>query len=139
MRLIVKLSKKLLVSVLFLFGAVVCSYAAGPSTDVNVYIVHKQTAKPVVGAVVGFPDYGIWGVSDANGYSLLKDVPRGKGKIMAQMVGMVTLEKEIEVKGKSDTVRVEMEENSFRLDKVEVVAKSNAAGASTSSTIPVRP
>ncbi len=135
MRLTVKISKKLLLSVFLILSTTAYSAAAGGKTDVNVLVVSKGTSKAVVGAVVGFPDYGIWGVSDAKGQSVLKDVPRGKTTLMAQMVGMVTVEKEIEVVSASDTVRIVMEENSFRLDKVEVVAKSNAAGASTSSTI----
>lgn len=130
-----KISKKLFACMLLSLLATAFCHAAAPKTEVNVKVVSKQTSKPVTGAVVGFPEYGIWGVSDAAGHSVLRDVPHGKGKIMAQMVGMVTCEKEIDVAGKSDTVRIEMEENSFRLDKVEVVAKANAAGASTSSTI----
>lgn len=135
MRPVAKIPKKLLALAVLVLLTATAGHAAAPKTVLNVKVVEKKDARPVMGAVVGFPDYGIWGVSDEDGLSVLKDVPHGKGKLTAQMVGMVTWEKEIEVSGKNDTIHIELEESSFRLDKVVVVAKSNAAGASTSSSI----
>ncbi|MCM1502128.1 MAG: TonB-dependent receptor plug domain-containing protein [Bacteroidales bacterium] len=107
--------------------------AAPGKIDVKIRIVSAD--EPIVGAVAGFPDCGIFGVSMDDGTLTLKNVPSGKWTLTAQLIGMLDYTAEIEVNKDMAEVTVLMKESSFRLDDVVVTATSGAVGASTASSI----
>ena len=106
-------------------------FADDGKVSLQITVVEEKNGSPLPGVVVGFPDYGIWGVTDENGEARFKSVPEGRTTVSARLVGMLDIDMECEPK---DMV-LKMEESTFWLDKVEVVAKANTAGASTSSSI----
>ena len=106
-------------------------FADDGKVSLQITVVEEKNGSPLPGVVVGFPDYGIWGVTDENGEAGFKSVPEGRTTVSARLVGMLDIDMECEPK---DMV-LKMEESTFWLDKVEVVAKANTAGASTSSSI----
>lgn len=121
---------------IFLLGAADFIAVAAPGKfDVNVRVVSKSDGEPLAGVFVGFPDCGIYSSSGERGELVLKAVPEGKRKLTAQLIGMLDYETEVSVNAGVDEIVIEMTEESFRLDDVVVTAKSNAVGASTSSSI----
>lgn len=150
--------RKVILLFLFLLGAYGSIAAAAPGKfDIEILVVSKSDRQPLAGVFVGFPDCGIYASSDDNGILVLKSVPVGTWRLTAQMIGMVDYSAEITVNESLVSERrfqnsqnpqiypnqgleaadivVEMSEESFRLDDVVVTAKSNAVGASTSSSI----
>jgi outer membrane receptor for ferrienterochelin and colicin len=100
-------------------------------------VLDKKNREPIAGAVVALPQYELWAVSNSEGLFALKNVPVGETAIEIQLLGMVTLETTVNVvapKATEPPVFL-MEEASFSLDMVTVVAKASKTGASTASTI----
>ena len=123
-------------AMLFLFSFLSSAYGqerkgSGVSSAVDITVVDDARDEPLAGVVVGFPEYGIYGITDDAGVANFSSVPKGRTKLTAQLVGMLDFEMEFEP---CDTT-VRMKESTFWLDKVEVVAKANKTGASTSSSI----
>lgn len=127
-------TSSIILSIIVLLGTVCLNAAAVPGKiDVKIHI--ESADEPVAGAVAGFPDCGIFGVSMNDGTLTLKNVPSGKRILTVKMIGMVDYSAEIEVGKDMPEITVSMKESSFRLDDVVVTATSGAVGASTASSI----
>lgn len=121
--------------ILFLLMTTSVFVGAKPSKTDVVVIICDSDGNPLAGVVAGFADYGIWGVSDAQGRTTLLGVPCGKTTLSAKLIGMVDYEGAFEVREDHTATGIVMKESSYRLDDVVVTAKRNSGGASTSSSI----
>ncbi|MBQ7157171.1 MAG: TonB-dependent receptor [Bacteroidaceae bacterium] len=139
----IKLSVMLL-SMMFCF----CSYAQKQRSAVNHGNVATKTGKayritlhvvddqklPVVLARCELQPIGAFAATDMNGNAVFRDVPAGECTLKVTYVGMETIEKKINVSADVQ-IPLRMNTSSLALNEVEVVAKQNAAGESTSSLV----
>lgn len=119
-------------------GALVIKKIAQP-VDIPVnykgVVYDKKTKKPLEAATVNLPQYGIWSITDPAGVFILKNIPAGPTKMVIQFIGKLAVEQVVNIGDSVKSHDFYMEEETFAIEQVTVVAKSNKTGASTSSSI----
>ncbi len=103
------------------------------TASVMVTVEDKKASSPLQGAVVKIPEYGLWAVTDEKGRAVIRKVPDGKVKLECSILGYVTSELTVAVPGPE--VRLKMEEQSFSIEDVVVVATRDKNAESTISKI----
>ncbi|MBR1869316.1 MAG: carboxypeptidase-like regulatory domain-containing protein, partial [Bacteroidales bacterium] len=103
------------------------------TASVVVTVEDKKASTPLQGAVVKLPEYGLWAVSDEKGRAVIRKVPVGKVKIECSILGYVTSETVAVVPCRE--IRFRMDEQSFAIDDVVVVATRDKNSESTISKI----
>ncbi len=99
-------------------------------------VVDKATGKPVEAAAVNLVQYGLWSITCPKGTFTFNNVPLGKVDIVVQNLGYAPFQQTFEFnESKTFQLTISIEEMSFGLKEVAVVAKENKAGASTGSTL----
>jgi len=78
---------------------------------------------------------GLGVVTNSEGVAVLNNVPNGQYTLAISYVGFQTRQIQLRVDGKDLNMRVELEEMSLRLKEVNVTARQNVSGSSTSSVI----
>jgi len=78
---------------------------------------------------------GLGVVTNSEGVAVLNNVPNGQYTLAVSYVGFQTRQIQLRVDGKDLNMRVELEEMSLRLKEVNVTARQNVSGSSTSSVI----
>lgn len=127
---------------LFIFLFCICAVAVAQKNtqskriDIRGFVLEETSKSPLPGATVNLPQYGIWAITDMDGMFTLRQVPVGTTTIGIRMIGMLTIEKPVDINVKNDNkLRFFMYEENFALDEVIVTAKNNRVGAATSSSI----
>lgn len=85
-------------------------------------VQNRKDKKPVEFATVAIPLSGIWTMADAKGNFVLKNVPKGNVKLIAQYLGYVKQEYEYRVDKNMDVLLL-MDEDNLTLATVEINAK----------------
>ena len=78
---------------------------------------------------------GLGVVTNSEGVAVLNNVPNGQYTLAVSYLGFQTRHIQLRVDGKDLNMRVELEEMSLRLKEVNVTARQNVSGSSTSSVI----
>ena len=78
---------------------------------------------------------GLGVVTNSEGVAVLNNVPNGQYTLAVSYVGFQTRQIQLRVDGKDLNMRMELEEMSLRLKEVNVTARQNVSGSSTSSVI----
>ena len=120
---------------LLLLSAVVPLALHAQRYDVSGTVLVKGTAKPIGQAVVELPHDGLWAVADNDGRFTVHGVPRGKNEFVVSCLGYVTTVCEVEVTGRTDSLRLYAPEDNLTLESVVVTAKEAPNAMSTSRTI----
>lgn len=127
------------IAFLFIFVLSVGSVSAQSSravTTVYGVVTGKADGMPVEFAVLKLSPSEVYTTSDSKGRYEFKNIDAGKQTMTVQFVGMETETLEIDViPGSDNCYNFEMEETSFRLETVTVVATGNQSGSSTASNI----
>ncbi len=104
--------------------------------DYRGFVFEQGNKMPIPGATVNLPQYGISTITDSDGMFSFKQVPVGVTDISIRFVGMLVVEKKVNISEKSSSPqKFYMSEENFALDEVVVTAKNNRVGAATSSSI----
>lgn len=98
-------------------------------------VLERASGKPIPGAVVQLPQYGLFSVTNTKGVYSFQHVPLNKTRIQIQSISMLSIDQEITIGEGSNTIDFKMETNALDLKAVLVVAKESKAGQATSSTI----
>jgi len=102
--------------------------------SVRIKVIDDVTKEPVIGATCFLKSYGIYGSADLDGTALLKNIPVGVSAIEVKMLGYETYNQDYNFTAPAELL-VLIKPTSLELEEVTVVAKSSAAGTSTSSSI----
>ncbi len=105
------------------------------AADINIMVTEKKGREPVVMATVVLQPLGQATVTDANGRAVMHRVPAGNYTLTVTYVGFQTKNVQIVVAEKDLNMRIEMVETSLALGEVNVTARQNVSGSSTSSII----
>ncbi len=120
-------------SALFPYLSSGAAVEAPAESAVKLVVADKKGGAALQGVVVKLPDYGLWAVTDEKGCAVIRKVPAGKVKAECSMLGYVTSEVWFNVPGPE--VRVLLEEQSFAIEDVVVVATRDKNSESTVSKI----
>jgi len=104
------------------------------SYTLRITVTDSLSKETIIGAALQMKSMGINAVTDMNGVATLVNVPRGQASIEISCLGYEKIVRNFNITGNIVT-SVRLIETSLQLKEVSVVAKNNAAGASTSSTI----
>lgn len=102
--------------------------------DVRVHVADEATGIPLVGTTCNLPNLGIYGIADADGSALLRDVPAGETAIEIRMLGYKPINTTIDP-SKDGSYSFRMEQLSLSMEEVMVVGTRTANSLSTSTTI----
>lgn len=132
---LINISYKQLSSICLAFLFSISILYSQETIDLKGIVSDKNSAKPLIGVTIILPQYGIWTITDIDGVFILKNVPKGKTKLIAEMLGMIKEERVVDVKKSDNVIRIQMQEVHFGLNEVVVTAKRTTTGASTASSI----
>lgn len=109
---------------------------AAPSREITltVKLLDHETREAAIGAVVMIRQYEAYAVADFDGIATFRNLPPGRAVVETQMLGYERSVREILLAGDME-ITIRMQQTSLALEEVTVVARSSAAGSSTSSTI----
>jgi hypothetical protein len=97
-------------------------------------ILDESTNEPVTGASALIRQFGVYGIADAEGNAIIKNLPSGVSLIEVQMLGYESYSSSINIDKDRDLV-IKLKQTSLELEEVVVTATKSAAGTSTSSKI----
>jgi hypothetical protein len=97
-------------------------------------ILDESTNEPVTGASALIRQFGVYGIADAEGNAIIKNLPSGVSLIEVQMLGYESYSSSINIDKDRDLV-IKLKQTSLELEEVVVTAIKSAAGTSTSSKI----
>lgn len=107
-------------------------------TDANIYghIIDARTRTHIPYVTISIKDTTIGIVADATGHFFLKNLPTGEHILIAEGVGLKSVERKIKVKpNQTLEVNFVMEEETTNLDEVVVSATRNETNKKSSATI----
>lgn len=104
------------------------------NSSIRVTVVDEQTKEPIIGAVAFIKDLGSYATADLDGIAIFRNIPFGQVKLEVQMMGYEASASEFVLSADREMI-IRLRQLSLELDEVTVVAKSSAAGTSTSSKI----
>ena len=126
--------KKLHLSLLMLFVAVLTAFAGNEEinekerTDANIigHVIEKSSGDHLPGVAVTIDGTTIGTVTDATGHYRFTNLPVGKFTMKVRVIGYKTISKKITtVKGKTQEINFELEEDMTALDAVVVSSNRN--------------
>lgn len=94
----------------------------------------KDSAQPLAGVTVGFPDYSTFTVTDRDGKFTLRDIPAGPARVTTSLLRYVARDTTVMVADGMELTLTMLREN-FRMEQVIVTATANRAGQGTSSLV----
>jgi hypothetical protein len=101
---------------------------------VSISVLDSLTGEKIVGAPCQIKSQGVFAVTDGNGLAVFKNLRKGETLIDISYLGYESVSRMINVK--ADLIlKIKIVATSLQLKEVSVVAKSSAAGSSTSSLI----
>ncbi|MBO4993406.1 MAG: carboxypeptidase-like regulatory domain-containing protein, partial [Alistipes sp.] len=121
----------------FLFIALVVALCVGSTddlsaqrrgTDANIHghIIHAQTREHIPFVTITVKDTTIGLVADASGHFFLKNLPVGEHTIVAEAIGLETVEQTVRMEaGKTIELNFEMKDATHTMDEVVVSATRN--------------
>lgn len=89
---------------------------------------------PLRQATIEVKEYGIIATSNENGNFTLKNIPSGKFKLIGTYIGKLDIDTVLNLNNNS-TLNLIFQDNSFRLENVDVIARKSDNTVGTSSTI----
>ncbi|MDE6862260.1 MAG: TonB-dependent receptor, partial [Alistipes sp.] len=102
----------------------------------RVAIANKDTSEAVGQAVVMIIPYGVWGITDANGTTVIRNIPAGRCNVQVTLLGYVARSDEYTIEpGDNNSLALSLEPLSLAIDDVVVVAQAGKSGESTASVI----
>ncbi len=104
------------------------------SYTVRITVADSLSKETIIGAALQMKSLGVYAVTDVNGVGTMVNVPRGQATVEISCLGYETVVRTVNV-NRELAFTVRLIETSLQLKEVSVVAKNNAAGAATSSTI----
>lgn len=122
---------KRLILILLLIPVSTSVYAAGYT--VNGRVVDERTGESLEGAVISLDN--LWAMAFDGGEFTFSNVQPGKYNAKIILLGYVTKEMEIEVKGNIDKLVIKLSASSLALDEVTVTAKRPKDGSGTTYNI----
>ena len=108
------------------------------TTDANIHghIIDAKTRTHIPFVTISIEGTTIGTVADATGHFFLKNLPTGKYTLVAEAVGLKSVEKEITLEsGKSVEMNFVMEEETTTMDEVVVSATRNETNKKSTATI----
>ena len=127
----------MLLGVLLSFPAIALSPSenkTGTTVKGVISEVDKSKEVPLEYAVIVFPDYGLSATTKEDGSFVLRNVPLGKTRVKITYTGKIPVDEVVDITpGK--TLDFTMQDETFKLKEVTVLAKASQAGDATSSTI----
>ena len=131
----------------FLFIALVVALCVGSTddlsaqrrgTDANIHghIIHAQTREHIPFVTITIKDTTIGLVADASGHFFLKNLPVGEHTIVAEAIGLETVEQTVRMEaGKTIELNFEMKDATHTMDEVVVSATRNETNKKATATI----
>jgi hypothetical protein len=108
----------------------------GGSVVLQGVVINKNTKEPIVAALVNVVQYGLWNVTCKEGKFCFKNVPADRIDLIVQVLGYKTRQISLDIKeNQAYDLKLELEESTFGIKEVTVVAKESRTGSSTSSSI----
>ena len=132
---------------IFLFIALVVALCVGSTddlsaqrrgTDANIHghIIHAQTREHIPFVTITVKDTTIGLVADASGHFFLKNLPVGEHTIVAEAIGLETVEQTVRMEaGKTIELNFEMTDATHTMDEVVVSATRNETNKKATATI----
>ena len=132
---------------IFLFIALVVALCVGSTddlsaqrrgTDANIHghIIHAQTREHIPFVTITVKDTTIGLVADASGHFFLKNLPVGEHTIVAEAIGLETVEQTVRMEaGKTIELNFEMKDATHTMDEVVVSATRNETNKKATATI----
>lgn len=114
----------ILIWIVLISGTSVKASATLLNGKISGKIADKSTGQPVAGATVAIPDLKTGTSTNANGFYLLKNLPRGKYLMEVSALGYASVIEEIDL-GKTETVDFKLTTSSYELADVVVTALGN--------------
>ena len=108
------------------------------NTDANIHghVIDSRTRAHIPFVTISLKDTTIGTVSDASGHFFLKNLPLGEYTIVAEAIGLKSIEKAIILEqGKSIEVNFTMEEETLDMEEVVVSATRNETNKKSTATI----
>ena len=102
--------------------------------DVSISVTDKESREPIIMATIQLQPAGILAVTDADGHAVLRNIEAGHYTLLVSYVGYEPMTTQVAV-NKPLTMACSLTSTTLALQEVNVVAKQNASGASTSSII----
>ena len=131
----------------FLFIALVVAFCVGSAgdlsaqrrgTDANIHghIIHAQTREHIPFVTITIKGTTIGLVADASGHFFLKNLPVGEHTIVAEAIGLETVERTVRAEaGRSIEINFEMTDATHTMDEVVVSATRNETNKKATATI----
>ena len=131
----------------FLFIALVVAFCVGSAgdlsaqrrgTDANIHghIIHAQTREHIPFVTITIKGTTIGLVADASGHFFLKNLPVGEHTIVAEAIGLETVEQTVRMEaGKTIELNFEMKDATHTMDEVVVSATRNETNKKATATI----
>ena len=105
-----------------------------PVYSIRVTLTDSLSGQALVGAPCQIKELGVFAVTDNSGLAIFKNIRSGETRIEISYLGYESTNKTVMVTGDL-SLKIKLIETSLKLKEVNVVAKSSAAGSSTSSKI----
>lgn len=107
-----------------------------PATTLSGTVYETQNGKlvPLRLATIFIAQTGATATTNSDGEFEITNIPTGKIKLLANFVGKVGIDTLINMQGNT-RIKLQFKENNFRLDQVEVTAKSSGRSQGTGSLI----
>ena len=125
-------------AVAFCVGSAGTLSAQGRGTDANIHghIIHAQTREHIPFVTITVKDTTIGLVADASGHFFLKNLPVGEHTIVAEAIGLETVEQTVRMEaGKTIELNFEMTDATHTMDEVVVSATRNETNKKATATI----
>ncbi len=102
--------------------------------DITFTVVDRKSKKPIADATCFVQEYNLYGVTDKDGVTVIKDVPVGNITISVEYLGYMTYEQQLTLSG-DKYMDISMVLESLKVDDVTVVAEQQSFGKSNTSKI----
>ena len=130
--------KTLCVALLYIVSATEIQSQTASKSDANIHghVIHSQTREHIPFVTITIKDTTIGLVADASGHYFLKNLPVGEFTIVAEAIGLETVEQVVKTEsGKSIEVNFSMTDATHTMDEVVVSATRNETNKKSTATI----
>ena len=130
--------KTLCVALLYIVSATEIQAQTASKSDANIHghVIHSQTREHIPFVTITIKDTTIGLVADASGHYFLKNLPVGEFTIVAEAIGLETVEQVVKTEsGKSIEVNFSMTDATHAMDEVVVSATRNETNKKSTATI----
>ena len=128
----------LCVALLYIVSATEIQAQNTSKSDANIHghVIHSQTREHIPFVTITIKDTTIGLVADASGHYFLKNLPVGEFTIVAEAIGLETVEQVVKTEsGKSIEVNFSMTDATHTMDEVVVSATRNETNKKSTATI----